>query len=375
MIVEADGTTSIAWTVETALDSGGIGFSRIAPNGELLIQSTFSIPESHLRGGTLRMGNQGMEICWISDDGVRCSPFDESDPAHVNPYTLISAPPDIQLFSSAGEHYAWVTQDGDLFLTVGEGGATQLSTQAVNVDLALQDDELLVSWTEAKSDSETTVWLATARGGSIGDAEQVSRITAGVLAGLRQVGLGAARIEDQYCIVYGYEFTRGLEGGSAATRLTCIDRQTSTPESDQRLELVMTEKPEYTTYDGPFAITRLANVAIPYSNFTYLPSAPITLDNHIAIVVSTPSQLRYKVRQDIAMLMLEKGQVLGYQPVATTSSSSLSPSLGGDAEGNLYMTWLERSIGNDIPSPPLIRWRQRASETTGTDHARRHHHR
>ena len=348
MIVEADGTVNIAWTVETALNSGEIGYSKIAPNGEFLVQSTISIPESHLRGGTLRQGSKGLELCWVSDEGVRCSLLNDDDPAQINPYTLISAPPDIQLFTSAGEHYVWVTRDGDLFIAVSGGEPTKWSTQAVNAAVNLQGDQLLVSWTEAKNDSETTVWLTTMSEGSMGEAHQVSRITAGVLAGLRQVGLGAAMVGDQYCLVYGYEFTRGLEGGSASTRLTCLDKQTWIPESEQRLELVISEKPDYLTYSGPFVISRLAEIEIPYSNFTYLPSSPVALESQMAIVVSTPAQVRYKVRQDIAMLLINDGQVLGYQPVTATSSSSLSPNLAGDADGNLYMTWLERSIGNEI---------------------------
>lgn len=348
MVVEANGTVNIAWTVETALNSGRIGYSKISPNGEFLIQSTISIPESHLRGGTLREGGQGLELCWISDEGLRCSLINYDDPAQINPYTLISAPPDIQLFTSAGEHYAWVTRDGDLFISVSGGEPTKLSSQAVNADVNLQGDQLLVAWTEAKNDSETTLWLTTMSESNIGEAHQVSRITAGVLAGLRQVGLGAAMVGDQYCLVYGYEFTRGLEGGSASTRLTCINMQTWVPESEQRLELVITEKPGYQTYSGPFAISRLAQVEIPYSNFTYLPSSPISLDGQTVIVVSTPAQFRYKIRQDIAMVLFDNGRVIGYQPVTATSNSSLSPNLAGDADGNLYMAWLERSIGNEI---------------------------
>lgn len=219
LIVEDDGTVNIAWTVETALNSGKIGYSKISPNGEFLIQSTTSIPESHFRGGTLREGSQGLELCWVSDEGVRCSLLNDDDPGQVTPYTLISAPPEIELFTSASEHYAWVTRDGDLFISVSGGEPTKLSSQVVNAEINLQGDQLLVSWTEAENNSETTLWLTTMSEGSIGEAHQVSRITAGVLAGLRQVGLGAAMVGDQYCLVYGYEFTRGLEGGSASTRL------------------------------------------------------------------------------------------------------------------------------------------------------------
>ena len=348
MIVEADGTVNIAWTVMTALNSGEIGYSKISPDGEFLVQSTVSIPESHLRRGLLREGNQGLELCWLSDEGVRCSLLNDDEPAQANPYTLISTPPDIQLFTSTGEHYAWVTRDGDLFISVSGGEPTRLSTQVINVDLNLQGDSLLVSWTEAKNDSETTVWLTTMSEGSVGKAHQVSRITAGVLAGLRQVGLGAATVDDQNCLVYGYEYTRGLEGGSAFTVLTCLDTQTWNPESEQRLELVITEKLNYLTYTGPFAISRLAQVEIPYSNFTYLPSSPVALEDQMVIAVSTPAQLRYKVRQDIAMLLFEHGQIRGYQPVTATANTSLSPNLAGDADGNLYIAWLERGIGNDV---------------------------
>jgi hypothetical protein len=348
MIVEADGTVHIAWTVKTALNSGEVGYSQISPDGEFLVQSTVSIPENHLRGGSLRLGSQGLELCWISDEGVRCSPLDEDNPAHIEPYTLISAPPDIQLFTSAGEHCAWVTRDGALFISLSGGEPTRLSTQAINVDINVQGDSLLVSWTEAKTDSETTVWLTTMSEDSMGEAHQVSRISAGVLAGLRQVGLGAARVDDQYCLVYGYEFTRGLEGGSAFTVLTCLDTQTWNPESEQRLELVITEKLNYQPYTGPFAISRLAQVEIPFSNFTYLPSSPVALEDQMVIVVSTPAQLRYKVRQNIAMLLFEHGQVLGYQPVTATANTSLSPNLAGDTDGNLYMAWLERGIGNEV---------------------------
>jgi len=202
MIVEADGTVYIAWTVKTALNSGEVGYSKLSPNGEFLVQTTVSIPENHLRGGTLRQGSQGLELCWISDEGVRCSPLNEDNPAHIAPYTLVSAPPDIQLFTSAGEHYAWITRNGDLFISVAGGEPTRLSTQAVNVEINLQGDSLLVSWTEATNESMTTFWLTTMSEGSVGEAHQVSRISAGVLSGLRQVGLGAARVDDQNCLVW-----------------------------------------------------------------------------------------------------------------------------------------------------------------------------
>jgi hypothetical protein len=348
MVVEADGTVHIAWTVKTALNSGEVGYSKISPDGDFLVQTTVSIPESHLRGGSLRQGSQGLELCWISDEGVRCSLLNDEEPAQINPYTLISAPPDIQLFTSAGEHYAWVTRDGALFISLSGGEPTRLSTQAINVDIDVQGDLLLVSWTEAKTDSETTVWLTTMSEDSMGEAHQVSRISAGVLAGLRQVGLGAARVDDQYCLVYGYEFTRGLEGGSAYTVLTCLDTQTWNPESEQRLELVITDKLNYQTYTGPFAVSRLAQVEIPYSNFTYLPSSPVALEDQMVIVVSTPAQVRYKVHQQIALLLIESGQKLGYQPATATTGSSLHPNLAADRDGNLYLAWLERSIGNEI---------------------------
>jgi hypothetical protein len=348
MIVEANGTVHIAWTVKTALNSGEVGYSKISPDGEFLIQTTVSIPENHLRGGSLREGGQGLELCWLSDEGVRCSPLDEDNPAQIAPYTLISAPPDIRLFTSAGEHYAWITQNGDLFISVSGGEPTRFATQAVNVGLKLQGDTLLVSWTEATNESETTVWLTAMSEGSMGEAHQISRINAGVLSGLRQVGLGAAIVEDQNCLVYGYEYTRGLEGGSAFTVLTCLNTQTWNPESEQRLELVITDKLNYQTYTGPFAISRLARVEIPFSNFTYLPSSPIALEDQMVIAVSTPAQLRYKVRQNIAMLLFEHGQIRGYQPVTATANTSLSPNLAGDADGNLYMAWLERGIGNDV---------------------------
>jgi hypothetical protein len=343
MILDVDGTINIAWTVETSLNSGEVGYSKISPNGEFLAQTTVSIPESHLRGGSLRQGSQGLELCWISDEGVRCSPLNKDNPAQIAPYTLISAPPDIQLFTSAGDHYAWITPNGDLFISASGEEPTRLSTQAVNVGLNLQGDSLLVSWTEATNESETTVWLTTMSESSMGEAHQVSRITAGVLSGLRQVGLGAAMV-----LVYSYEYTRGLEGGSAFTVLTCLDMQTWNPESEQRLELVITDKLNYQTYTGPFTISRLAQVEIPFSNFTYLPSSPVALEDQMVIVVSTPAQLRYRVRQNIAMLLFEHGQIRGYQPVTATSNTSLSPNLSGDADGNLYMAWLERGIGNEV---------------------------
>ncbi|MCK5054824.1 MAG: hypothetical protein KAR65_11115, partial [Anaerolineales bacterium] len=348
MILDVDGTINIAWTVETSLNSGEVGYSKISPNGEFLAQTTVSIPESHLRGGSLRQDNQGLELCWISDEGVRCSPLNKDNPAQIAPYTLISAPPDIQLFTSAGDHYAWITPNGDLFISASGEEPTRLSTKAVNVGLNLQGDSLLVSWTEATNESETTVWLTTMSESSMGEAHQVSRIKAGVLSGLRQVGLGAAMVDDQNCLVYSYEYTRGLEGGSAFTVLTCLDMQTWNPESEQRLELVITDKLNYQTYTGPFTISRLAQVEIPFSNFTYLPSSPVALEDQMVIVVSTPAQLRYRVRQNIAMLLFEHGQIRGYQPVTATSNTSLSPNLSGDADGNLYMAWLERGIGNEV---------------------------
>jgi len=348
LLVEGDGTAHIAWTADTSLNFGEIGYSRIAPNGEQTARSSFQIPESHLRGAALRMVRGSVEVCWVSDLGIRCSPLNEDGSELTEPFQLVSAPPEILTYSLAGESYAWVDEDGNLFASIRGASPSQVAGDVLNVNFTLQEDHLILTWSAASDESETTFWVAAAQAGGIGTPHRVSRLTSGITAGLRQIGLGSAIVGNDLCVVYGYEFTRGLEGGTAETDMYCLNRQTLTLTSGQSLELTIPQKIAYTDYQGSYSLTRLAVPDIPSSNFTYLPSGLLSRGGQLALAVSTPAQYRYQFEQQIALLILQDGRIIGYQPVSATTNASLFPNLAQDEAGNLYLAWLERGIGKDI---------------------------
>jgi len=342
LLVEADGTAHIAWTANTALNSGEIGYSRIAPNGEQTARSSFIIPENHLRSAALRMVLGSVEICWASDLGIRCSPLNIGGSELTEPLQLVTAPPGILTYSLAGESYAWVDEQDNLFISVRGASPIQVASDVLNVNLSLQEDQLILTWSAA------TLWVAAARAGEIYVPHQVSRLTSGITAGLRQIGVGSALVGDELCVVYGYEFTRGLRGGSAATDLYCLNQRSWVLTSGQGLELTIPQNIAYTGYQGPFALTRLAKPDIPSSDFTYLPSNLLSRSGQLALAVSTPAQYRYQFEQQIALLVLQDGRIIGYQPVSATTNASLFPNLAQDEAGNLYLAWLERGVGKDI---------------------------
>jgi len=348
LLVEADGIAHIAWIADTALNSGEIGYSRIAPNGEQTARSDFIIPESHLRGAALRMVLGSVEICWASDLGIRCSPLNEGGSELTEPFQLVTAPPGILTYSLAGESYAWVDEQDNLFISIRGASPIQVASDVLNVNLSLQEDQLILTWSAARNESETTFWVAAARAGEIYAPHQVSRLTSGITAGLRQTGVGSALVGDELCVVYGYEFTRGLSGGTAATDLYCLNQRSWVLTSGQGLELTIPQNIAYAGYQGPFALTRLAEPDIPSSDFTYLPSNLLSRDGQLALAVSTPAQYRYQYEQQIALLVLQDGRIIGYQPVSATTNASLFPNLAQDEAGNLYLAWLERGVGKDI---------------------------
>lgn len=348
LLVEADGTAHIAWTADTALNSGEIGYSRIAPNGEQTTHSSFTIPESHLRGAGLRMVRGSVEICWVSDLGLRCAPLREGGTQLAQPVQLVSAPSGLRTYSLAGESYAYVDKDGRLFVSTRGVSPDQVANDVLNVNLTQQGDQLILTWSAASDDSETTFWATSAQAGEFDPPHRVSRLTSGITAGLRQIGLGSTFVGDDLCVVYGYEFTRGFEGGTAATEMYCLNQQTWVLTSGQGLELTIPRKITFSSYKGPFALTRLAEPDIPSSDFTYLPSGLLSRGGQLALAVSTPAQYRYQFEQQIALLILQDGRIIGYQPVSATANASLFPNLAQDEAGNLYLAWLERGIGKDI---------------------------
>jgi hypothetical protein len=348
LLVEADGTAHIAWTADTALNSGEIGYSRISPSGEQSVHSMFEIPEQHLRGTALRQAGGSIEVCWNSDPGVSCAPLDAEGKNLLQHFVLISSPPSILTYSLAGESYAWVDLEQNLFVSNQGQAPVLLANDVLNVNLSRQGEQLIVAWSSAANESETTFWIATVGQGAVGKPHRLSRLTSGITAGLRQIGLGTVRTGDDVCLVYGYEFTQGLEGGTAATEIFCINQQSWQLETGNALELTIPQRVTYQEYDGPFALTRIAEPEIPSSTFTYLPSSPVVNDGQLALLVSTPAQYRYQSEQQIALLLLAQSQIIGYQPVSATTGASLFPNLAQDQGGNLYAVWLERGTGKDI---------------------------
>jgi hypothetical protein len=213
----------------------------------------------------------------------------------------------------------------------------------------LVNETLLVVWMEAKTEAETVARLAVVEDGGIQDPMQVGRISAGILAGMRQHGLGATLIDDdQVCVLYDVEFTRGLEGGTAYTEVGCYEETNPTPTTAQRLAFAITDELEYEPYNGPFGVDRLAIPTDPYSDYTYYPSTPIHRDRQLAVAVSTPAKRRAGARQQIALAILQNGELLGFQPINASLRNSFSPALDVDEQGYLYAAWLERTSVSEV---------------------------
>jgi len=348
LIIQDDGTAHAAWTEKTLQNSGVLGYAQLSPQGELVVSASIDIQEKHLRGANLR-DTDPMELCWNSDDGVRCSVLDFDNPTNIKPYTLIPPPPSTSKYVSSGEYIAWITVENDLFLRGPNVPTTQLSAYALNISLNPQGEHIYVVWTEEKTGAETTIWLTTLNGGGLGEARQLGRLIAAGTEGMRQVGLGAIDADGEACIFYGFEFTRGLQGGTAFTEYSCYDNRTWEPVGGERLGLVVTDQKTYMPLESGFALDRIAVADIPVSDYTYLPSMPLSDGmGNIAILASTPETVRYKVYQQVVLMILRDGEVLGYQPISGSTGISISPSLGSDAEGNLYAVWLERSTSTNV---------------------------
>ncbi len=348
LIIQDDGTAHVAWTEKTLQNSGVLGYAQLSPQGALVVSASIDIQEKHLRGAYLRETDP-MELCWNSDDGVRCSTLDFENPANLKPYTLIPPSPSTIKYVTTGAYIAWITEENDLFLQGPDIPTTQLSDKAQNLSLNPQGEHIYVVWTEEKTGAEITIWLTTLDRDSLGEPRQLGRLIAGGTEGMRQVGLGAVDADGEACIFYGFEFTRGLQGGTAFTEYSCYDNRTWEPVGGERLGLVVTDQKTYMPLESGFALDRLAAVEIPVSDYTYLPSMPLSDGmGNIAILASTPEMVRYKVYQQIVLMILQDRQLIGYQPISGSTGVSISPSLGSDAEGNLYAVWLERTTSTNV---------------------------
>jgi hypothetical protein len=348
LIVHDDGTAHAAWTEKTLQNSGILGYAQLSPQGELVISASINIQEKHLRGANLR-DTDPMELCWNSDDGVRCSILDFDDPTNINPYTLIPPSPSTSKYVTTGEYIAWITVENDLFLQGPDIPTTQLSSDALNLSLNPQGEHIYVVWTEEKTSAETTILLSTLTQDGLSEPHQLGRLIAAGTEGMRQIGLGAIDADGEACIFYGVEFTRGLQGGTAFTEYSCYNNRTWEPVGGERLGLVVTDKKTYIPLESGFALDRLAVAEDPVSDYTYLPSMPLSDGmGNIALLASTPETVRYKVYQQVVLMILQDGKLIGYQPISGSTGISISPSLGSDALGNLYAVWLERTTSTNV---------------------------
>jgi hypothetical protein len=346
LLVEPGGTAHVAWTANTDPESGEIGYVMVSPSGSLETRTSFNIFEKHLREVHLRHDNGVVELCWNSDEGIRCSGIDPSQ--DLKPRTIIPTPPMIHAYDVEEGYEAWITSAGELYLEGPDQDRIQLSSNVTNVSLSVSKEDLLVVWMEERTQGETTAWLRARQEGRLREPVQIGRIPAGVLTGMRQVGLGAALWDQGMCAFYGVEFTRGLEGGTAYTEYVCLDKKTLDEDKANRLAFTIGDELNYVPYSSAFALRRLAQPEVRFSDYTYQPTTPLVRGEELAVVVSTPGQERNRVRQQIAVVILKNGEMVGFQPVSASRGNSFSPALGMDGQGNLYAAWLERTSISEI---------------------------
>ncbi|NIM92852.1 MAG: hypothetical protein GTO18_03955 [Anaerolineales bacterium] len=348
LVVDNDGTSNVAWTAETRRLEGILGYAQVSPSGEVISKIEITIPDSHVRGTTLWPQRDELHICWNSDSGFQCSELDPQAPENLQAYQVVSQDTPVISFSGSEQYYAYVTNVGDLYVArIGEK-PIKFASQAQHVYVLTNEEHVAINWYASGLTGENLIWYAVGDENGFGPPVLAARYSTGIEAGVRPAGLFAVLDDDELCLFYSLEIRRGFEANTAFTEYGCFDITTEEKTIEGALSLLATDQMEFESYEGPFPLNRLAVLNVPPSDYTHYPSAPVVNENHLAVAVSSPQQTRYRVQQQILLLVLEDGHPIGYQPVTATKGFSTSPTMGADETGNLYLTWIERTSRNEI---------------------------
>jgi hypothetical protein len=226
-------------------------------------------------------------------------------------------------------------------------GPIQITGNAVSPSGTLdRSGNLHLAWLS----SELEVTYAFFEGGDLEAVEgtPISSVVLGI--GDSMIGPKVGLSDGWTYILWSTSSVSGLEPGTAKGWYAAFPMNEPETMNPEQVWLVPFEDQEYREYQGAYNLTELADLAVaPYGsdyveNLDPISGHPSTL----AVVTAMKQDYRLDSFLQIAIMIFEQGELIGYQVATKTDSISQEPVITFDASDNLYIAWREGPAGNRV---------------------------
>lgn len=226
-------------------------------------------------------------------------------------------------------------------------GPMQIAANAVSPSGALdRSGNLHLAWLS----SELQVTYALFEGGEL-EADQGTPISSVVLGiGDSMIGPKVGLSEGWTYIFWSTSSVSGLEPGTAKGWYAAFPENEPQMMHPEQAWLVPFEDQEYREYQGAYNLTELADLAVAPYGSDYVENLTPISGHRSTLAVATAMKQDYRLDNflQIAILLFEQGELIGYQIATKTESISQEPIITVDDSDSLYIAWREGPAGNRI---------------------------
>ncbi len=226
-------------------------------------------------------------------------------------------------------------------------GPMQIAAGAVSPSGVLdRSGNLHLAWLS----SELQVTYALFEGGDL-EAVQGTPISSVVLGiGDSMIGPRVGLSDGWTYILWSTSSVSGLEPGTAKGWYAAFPENEPQLMNPEQVWLVPFEDQEYREYQGAYNLTELAELAVaPYGSEYVENLVPIS-GHPSTLAVATAMKQEYRLDSflQVAIMLFDQGELIGYQVATKTDSISEEPVIAVDDPDNLYIAWREGPAGNRI---------------------------
>jgi hypothetical protein len=180
------------------------------------------------------------------------------------------------------------------------------------------------------------------------DGTEIARISVGTGARLDQPAIG---LSDGWVYVFWSILKQsGLEAGTASTEYISFPVGSPLEKPTTRIGISPLEEQPFQPYLGIFTLSQFVRAIDPIRSVAYVyePVAAQAYQPELAIAVATKQLNRLDLYDQIAICLLEGGQLKGYTFGTKTLEISGDVAITSDSNGNLHLVWRDGFTGSRV---------------------------
>lgn len=362
MAVEGEGDrVHLVWPTEIE-NRAGIHYQQLDDTAVSVVDRPLELPSGQSRTPRLLLADTGeLHLFWASrpttnepwrlwhamldeNGNVASSPMPLS-PEEMNVGTYVVAPD-----PTAGGVVVWDD--------VSAGGlyATQLQGTAVSAELTIITPSgesptarfdsagiLHLAWRD-----EARILYATFPGSEFEPSEGTQIVDLDIGPGDSVDGPVLGLAGERAYVLWSVFSQSGLEAGTSRTAYVSFPPASPALSVAERIYISPVEDHTYQAYQGNYPLTQLVPPLLsPGASSDYVaePAVAASQGNELAAVVALNQAFRQQTAIQMAVVLLEEGEVKGYQMAAKTETFSQDAVLTADNAGHLHLVWREGSRG------------------------------